>query len=70
MRVRTCEAGDVFDVFTRVEDTREVFVGDGTCVCVRYSGVPHVCMYTMLDSTTCAFIVRICGITTILRKFT
>ena len=52
MRVRTCEAGVAFDVFTREEDTCEVFVSAMARVCVRYSGVLHVCMYTMLDSTT------------------
>ena len=52
MRVRTCEAGDVFDVFTRVVDTCEVLDSSAARVCVCYSGVSHVCVYTMLGSTT------------------
>ena len=32
--------------------TCDVFVGAVARVCVRYSGVSHVCMHTMLDSTT------------------
>ena len=52
MRVRTCEASDVFMMFTRVRDTCEVFVSAVAHVCVHDSGVSHVCMYTMLDGTT------------------
>ena len=52
MRVRTFETGDVFDAFTRVRDTCEVFDSTEARVCVRYSGVSHVYVYTMLDSTT------------------
>ena len=32
-----------------------MFVSAVACVCVHYSGVLHVCMYTMLDSTTRQF---------------
>ena len=32
-----------------------MFVSAVACVCVHYSGVLHVCMYTMLDSTTRRF---------------
>ena len=52
MRVRTCEARDVLYVFTRVGDMCEAFVNAVAHVCVRHSGVLHVCTYTMLDSTT------------------
>ena len=52
MWVRTCEAGVVFDVFTRVGDTCEVFVSAVAHVCAHYSSVSHVCMYTMLDIMT------------------
>ena len=50
--VLTCEEGVVYDVFTRVVYTCDVFVSAVTRVCVRYSGVLHVCSHTMLDSTT------------------
>ena len=50
MRVRTYEACGVCDVLTRVEDTCEAFFSAAACVCVRYSHVLHVCMYTMLES--------------------
>ena len=52
MRVRTCEAIGVVDAFTRVRDTCEVLVSAVARLCVRYSDVLYVCMYTMLDSTT------------------
>ena len=52
VRVRMCGAGDVFDVFTRAGDTCEMFDGAVARVRVRYSGVSHVCVYMMLDSTT------------------
>ena len=50
-----CEAGDVFDVFTRVGDTCEVFDSAVARVCVCYSDVSHVCVDTMLDGTTQTF---------------
>ena len=49
VRVRTCDADDVF---TRVGDTCELFDSVVARVCVCYSGVSHVCVYTMLDSMT------------------
>ena len=55
MRVRTCDTGDVYDVFvvfTSVGDTCEVFDSAMARVCVRYSDMSHLCVYTMLDSTT------------------
>ena len=54
MQVRTGEAGVVFNVFNRVGDTYEVFDSAVARVCVRCSGVFHMCSYTMLDSTTLA----------------
>ena len=41
--------------FARVIDTCELCVNAVARVCARYSGVLHVCMYTMLDSTTLHF---------------
>ena len=52
VQIRTCEAGMVFDVCTRVGDTCDVFVSAVGRVCVRYSDVLHVCMY----STTYAYL--------------
>ena len=46
----------MFDVFTRVGDTCEVFDSAVAQVCDCYSDVSHVCVYTMLDSTTALFI--------------
>ena len=47
VRVRTCEEGDVFEVFTREGDTCELF----NCAVARASvcniGVSHVCVYAM-----------------------
>ena len=40
---------------SRVRDTCELFVTAVARVCARYSGVLHVCMYTMLDTTTLHF---------------
>ena len=62
MRVRTCEAGVVFHVFTRVGDTCKVFVSAVARVCVCYSDVLHVCTYTMLDSTTTDIIIVKIGV--------
>ena len=42
----------MFDVFTRVRDTCEVFDSAVARVFVCYSDVSHVCVDTMLDSTT------------------
>ena len=52
VRVRTCEAGDVIDVFTRVGDTCKVFDSAVARIRFRYSGMLPVRVYTMLDSTT------------------
>ena len=48
MRVRTCEAGDVYDVFTRMVYTCEVFVSAVALVCVRYSGVTRVYVHDVI----------------------
>ena len=49
--VRTCQAGDVFDVFTRVGVTYDVFDSAVARVCVRYCGVLHVCVFCRAIST-------------------
>ena len=55
----------MFDVFTRVGDTCEVFDSAVARVCVCYSDVSHVCVDTMLDSTT---LPKICSLYWILTK--
>ena len=52
MLFHTCEAGVVCVVLTRVGDTHVAFVCAVALVCVRFNGVLHVCMHTMLDGTT------------------
>ena len=52
MTVRTCDSGNMFDVLARVGDACEVFDSAVAYVCVCYGDVSHVCVGTMLDSTT------------------